>query len=92
MGRIEDVLFKVAIDLSPVAHAKVAAAIVYKGKIISVGWNSYKTHPLQKHYRRNPLSTFLHAEIDAIIKAKRTGVDLSECVLYVMRVKKSNGQ
>ncbi len=92
MDRIQSVLFKVAIDVLPVAHAKITAAIVYKGTIVSIGHNSYKTHPFQKRYGRNPLSTHLHAEIDAIIKARRRGVDLRECVLYVMRVKRYNGE
>lgn len=45
-----------------------------KGKIISVGYNSYsKTHPIQSHFARLaglPEKTFLHAEVAALLKAK----------------------
>lgn len=53
-------------------------AIIYdkRGRILSIGKNSYcKTHPLQaEHARRagEPYKTFLHAEIDAIIKLRKT--------------------
>lgn len=45
-----------------------------RGRVISVGRNSYiKTHPLQKYFAEKvgkPECEFLHAEIDAILKAK----------------------
>ena len=51
-------------------------AIAYdkKGRIISVGNNSYvRTHTMQARYARKvgkPGAIFLHAEIDAIVKAR----------------------
>ena len=51
-------------------------AIIYdkKGKILSIGRNSYcKTHPLQAKYAKEsgqPDRCFLHGEIDAIIRLK----------------------
>ena len=51
-------------------------AVIYdkRGKVISVGQNSYvKTHPLQaKHAAKvgTPDRQFLHAEIHAIVKCK----------------------
>lgn len=59
---------------SEVKHSITAIAYDRKGKIISYGHNSYvKTHPLQAslaptvglHHK-----IYLHAEIDAIIRAK----------------------
>jgi deoxycytidylate deaminase len=45
-----------------------------KGRLLSTGHNSYiKTHPMQARLAAeigDPLKTFLHAEIDAIIKCK----------------------
>lgn len=76
----------IASDVVPVGAAKIAAAIVYKGRIISIGICSYKSHPLQRKYGRNEHSIFLHAEIDAISKAIGR-VDLSKCSLYVVRMK-----
>lgn len=44
------------------------------GKLLSVGKNSYtKTHPLQAKYAMKvdrPLAIYLHAEMDAMIKAR----------------------
>lgn len=51
-------------------------AILYdkKGRILSIGKNSYiKTHPLQAksaHAVGEDYKIFLHAEIDALVKAK----------------------
>ena len=45
-----------------------------RGKIISIGYNSYtKTHPIMKKYANQcgfPDKEFLHAEVDAIVKCK----------------------
>lgn len=67
-----------------------AAAITYKGKIISIGRNQLKTHPIMKKYGKNDKAIFLHAEIDAILRAAReVGPEfLSKCTLYVLRVTK----
>lgn len=86
--RITALLCTIAEDVIPVGHAKIAAAVVYKKEIISIGVCSYQTHPLQKHYGRNSESIYLHAEIDALIKAKRHNVPLNKCDLYVARVKR----
>jgi deoxycytidylate deaminase len=59
----------------------IIAIITKKGKIVAVGKNSYsKTHPTQKkwadkvgHHDR----IYLHAEIDALIKAKGKGDTIS---------------
>lgn len=51
-------------------------AVIYdrKGKVLSVGQNSYvKTHPLQAlHAKRagSPLKQFLHAEVHAIVRCR----------------------
>ena len=90
-------LTTIACDIAPVGHARIAACIVYKNELISVGVCQYKTHPLQRRYGRNQHSVYLHAEVDAIIKAqKRLGskqdrnrnISLKKCTLYVARVKK----
>lgn len=45
-----------------------------RGRLISTGRNSYtKTHPIQKYFAEKvgkPECEFLHAEIDALLKAK----------------------
>ncbi len=60
-------------------YAVTALAYDSKGRLLSVGQNSYhKTHPLQKRFAErssNPHRIYLHAEIDALIKARGKQVD-----------------
>ena len=55
-------------------HALTAVIYDKRGRVISVGQNSYvKTHPLQAKYAAEvgmPDKQFLHAEIHAIIRCK----------------------
>lgn len=75
-------------------HQHNLTAIIYdkKGRVISIGYNSYvKTHPLQAKYAKKvglERKIFLHAEMDAIIKA---GSKLKEAYLIrVFRYGKNN--
>lgn len=73
------------------SHHQVTALIYdRKGRVLSVGQNSYiKTHPLQaKHARKTgmPEKMFLHAEIHAITRCR----DLSRAhKIFVTRYNKS---
>lgn len=60
---------------------KVGAVIVKKGRPISTGFNSYKTHPLI--HKKNPLKT-THAEISAISRTKDRE-SLAGATIYVFR-------
>lgn len=71
--------------------AKIVAAVVYKNKIISYGFNQKKTHTFQKQYAKNPEALSLHAEVDAIYKALKRIDDLSECSLIISRARKIKG-
>lgn len=72
-----------------VLRTRIAACIVYKNEIVSVGINQLKSHPFQAKFSRHEDSIFLHAETDAIKNAlKHIDVDqLSKSTLYVCRVK-----
>lgn len=60
-------------------------AVIYRGKqIISIGYNSLKTHPLASHLYEYP---HIHAELDAVIKAK--GKDLHGCSIAIVRINRS---
>lgn len=82
-------LAKIA-EANPHNAEKMASAIVYRNRIISVGMNSMKSHPLQAKYAKNEHAIFLHSEIAAIKNALREVDvdDLSKCEIYVARVKK----
>lgn len=51
-----------------------AMAYSKRGRLLSIGKNNYlKTHPLQAHFAQKvnkPHCIYLHAEIDALLKAK----------------------
>lgn len=69
---------------------KLAASLVIKRDIISVGVNAMRSHPIQKKYGKNDESIFLHAEINAIVNSLNhvDKDDLRKADLYVYRVKK----
>lgn len=80
-------LYKKAEEAVPVGSSRHSAAIVWKGKIIGVGINKKKTHPMMIKYGDKPHKVYLHAEIDAIIHAinKHGSEILKESSLYVVR-------
>ena len=71
-------------------HSITAIAYTKSGRIISIGHNSYiKTHPLQASIASSvslDKKIYLHAEIDAIIRAKGTRIHK----LFIFRLGKSN--
>lgn len=75
---------------NPSPQEKFAAAVVHRNRIVSIGMNSMKSHPLQAKYSKNEHAIFLHAEVAAIKNALREMDvdDLSKCEMYIMRVKK----
>lgn len=83
-------LYSEAHKADMVRSSRHSAAIVLKGQIISIGHNKYKTHPIMLKYGKNDKSIYLHAEIDAIVKAiNNHGVEvLKKCHLYVLRINK----
>lgn len=58
-------------------HHVVAVIYDKRGRVLSVGQNSYvKTHPLQAHHANRtglPEKTFLHAEVHAITRCRDLG-------------------
>ena len=88
--KIMGILSKIAVDLYPVANARLAAALVYKNEIISLGVNQKKSHPFQVKFCRHEEAIFLHSETDAIKNAlKRYSLEtVSRSSLYICRVKR----
>lgn len=77
------------------------AAILSNGRQSFYGLNKYKTHPLQSKFGSNPECIYLHAELDAIIRAINFRAryegkrylsldicDLSDFDMYIARVLK----
>ncbi len=87
--KFTELLARVAEDVAPAFRARIAAGIVIKNELVSIGTNQVKTHPLQAKFAKHYQAIHIHAEIDAIAKAVKK-VDarlLSKATLYVTRVK-----
>lgn len=89
-NRILRKLIKIAAAKPLIRHSHHAAGVVLDGKIISIGWAQYKTHPRMLEFQDRTERVYLHAEIDAINKAiSKYGTSLlSEADLYVVRLSK----
>lgn len=85
-------LFGVALTLKPVARCRVVAAITRRGKILSIGHNSYSSCRLARRFKKHSLALYNHAEINAIHNYlnKYPAKSLSKCSIYVCRVKIEN--
>ena len=66
---------KYALDnpIRPIGRNSISrfASVLSDGRNTFVGFNRYKTHPLQKKFGCNSQSIYVHSEIDAIINAIR---------------------
>ncbi len=93
-NRIARDLFTLARDKDRISRARIASALIYKGSVISFGFNQDKTHPLQQKYSKNVHAVHLHSEIDSIKNSfKAVDLDiLSKCTLIVCRAKFINNQ
>jgi len=81
-------LAKEAIEQPGASRCRLCAMIVYKGMPISLGHNKMKSHPIMLEYGRTEHHIFLHAEVDALLKASKelTPNQLKKSTLYVCRV------
>ena len=79
----------IAADLEGIRSSRHAAFVVWKNRIYAVGVNGYKSHPVMAQYQvKHEDQIYLHAEIDAMIKAqKRLNQDqMQKATVYVSRV------
>jgi len=86
-------VFQIALEAPKVSEQKMAAIIVCKNSVISVGLNQMKTHPMVATYKVKEWAEYLHAESSAVINALRqiNFRKLEKCELYVCRSKMING-
>ena len=77
---------KVALDLATAVHRddecyyQLCALVVKKNRVLSVGYNNPKTHPLAKTKMRQ-----LHAEMDAILRCTIEQLDGAELIVVRAR-------
>ena len=90
-------LAKNASQYSDNKRARLGSVIIYKNKVISVGWNvEDKTNPLQEEYNRlrgydidvKFTKSSLHAEFAAMLRIKHMNIDFSKIHMFVYRRKK----
>jgi len=99
MGKHEKVMDLLAVVAEGVdrnttsSGARLAAAVVYKNQVITVGINRKKSHPFQARYSKNEDAIYLHAETDTIRAALRclSEKQLTKSTLYICRIKHENG-
>lgn len=76
----------------PVRNARIAAGLLYKGELVTVGYNKLKSHPFQKRFAKNEDAIFLHAENDCLVNGINEVPDilnyLDKCALLVARCKR----
>jgi deoxycytidylate deaminase len=69
----------------------VGCIIVYKNRVMAVGWNTSKEHPLQKEYNKqrnfnvDSCKNSLHAEIYALIRCADINIDWSRASIFIYR-------
>ena len=84
-------LAKRAKDFSVFPKYNLGCVIVYKNKVISVGWNIEKENPVQKKYNRyrgyntDKYNNYIHAEMKAIISVKDMVIDWDKASIFVYR-------
>lgn len=87
--RVETLLeeaIKVA-QANPITDLPKMAALIYdRKKLISVGMNSRKSHPLAKQFQKHPEAICTHAEIAAIVNAMRQGISVEGMSMYIARI------
>ena len=65
--------------------------MIYKNRVISVGWNISREHPVQKKYNKDRgfdtsiSKNSLHAEMYALIKSDDLDIDWSKVKIFVYR-------
>lgn len=81
--------------MSVFPRAHIGCVVTDGHRIISSGFNSSKTHPLQKKYNRERFTEdtihSLHAEISALLPLIKENIDFSKVELYTYRMF-ANGQ
>jgi len=89
---------KKAASMSTFRKFHTGCVIVYKNDIISSGFNSYKTHPLQKEYNVERFPTddtphYIHAETHALSSIiNDSSINWKKVHVYIYRIcKKSSG-
>ena len=77
-------------DFKSVVSKHLGSAVFYKGELLSVGYNSEKTHPIQHkfnyiRYKDDSCLPKIHAEVMALSKIRNLDIDFSKVDVFVYR-------
>lgn len=78
-------------EISDFSNIHIGCVAVYQGNIIGVGFNTHKTHPIQKYYNRyrekdnGKFMPKLHAEINCLNSIRHMNIQFSKVKLYIYR-------
>ena len=70
---------------------KIGSVMVYSGKVIAVGYNTFKTNPLQKYYNKYRFSSdpknngLVHAECMLLLRTRFLDLAWSKVSIYTYR-------
>lgn len=72
-------------EYDPSMDYRLCALIVSGGNIVSSGFNKRGGSQLQEYYRTTDRAISVHAEVDAILRARRK-IDMTGSKIYVVRL------
>lgn len=78
-------------DYAPSLEYNLCAVIVRGGAILSIGYNKRMVNGLTEFYKIEDHVISTHAEVDAVLKARRK-IDLTGSKIYVLRIRKGDGE
>lgn len=88
-------LAKNASNFSDFPRIHIGCVLIYKNKILSVGWNTKKENPLQKYYNKyrnfdtDKYKNPLHAEMMSILKIRNIEIDWKKVNMFIYREHKN---
>lgn len=88
-------LAKNASEFSDFDRVKIGSILVYKNKVISVGYNMKKSHPYQKilnkygKYNQDKINNYLHSEINCLLNVKDLDVNWNKVYIFIYREDKN---
>lgn len=79
-------------------NIKIGSTIIYKNKVLTIGWNTSKTNPLQAYYNKYREDTSdgrefisdehlpcVHSELMSLINTRNMDIDWSKASMFIYR-------
>lgn len=81
--------------MSDFDRQKMGCVVTYKKTVIGMGFNTNKTHPMQKEYNKfrfegDTTPHCMHAEMHALMPIRNLDIDWSRARVYIYRISRCN--